>query len=59
MIVYPTADISYSLRWKGSHTVNIFVYHREIDCFTFGWEKDKISQTEALSAIINYLSEEN
>ena len=59
MIVYPTADMSYSLRWNGGHTVNIFEHHREIDCFTFGWEKDKISQTEALSAIINYLSEEN
>lgn len=46
-------------RWnKGSHTVNIYYGNKEVDCYTFAWEKNNPSMLDFTTALQSYLSEE-
>lgn len=44
-------------KWtKGSHTVNVWKGGKEIDCYTFAWEKNRTSMLDFTSALEGYLS---
>lgn len=43
--------------WRGAHTANVFLYGREVDCFTFAWEVDAPSFDDFAAALDAYLSE--
>jgi len=46
----------YTVRWvKGSHTANVFLGGSEVDVFTFAWCKDKASQLDFTTSLLNYL----
>jgi hypothetical protein len=43
----------HTARWNGGHYINFFDENGvEFDCMSFGWEKNKISQVEALEAYL-------
>lgn len=47
-------DSGCTARWNGGHHINFFdEYGVEFYCMSFGWEKDKISQVEALEAYLS------
>jgi hypothetical protein len=43
MTIYPIPTFrDLTIRYiLGSHTANVYLYGREVDCFTFAWEKDR------------------
>lgn len=46
-------------KWdRGSHTVNVWHGGTEIDCYTFGWEKNKTSMLDFTTALASYLVED-
>ena len=47
------------LVWKGGHTVNVYGIHdwSAINCFTFGWNDDKVKVEDAIAGIGEYLEE--
>lgn len=58
MIIHPNfPDTSLRMEWNGAHTINIFHDNVNDDIITFGWERDIISQHEALEIILDYLRE--
>ena len=46
-------------KWlKGGHTVNVFSNRgKELDCYTFAWEKNRPSMLDFTTALESYLSE--
>lgn len=46
-----------SVVWRGAHTANVFLYGREVDCFTFSWELDAPSFDDFAAALDAYLSD--
>ena len=50
---------SHTIEWYiGSHTAKVKGSGRDIDCFTFAWEKDRASMLDFTTALVSYLSEE-
>lgn len=45
--------------WNGGHTCNIYKETKEVDCFTFGWEKDQPSENDFLIALAERWTYEN
>ena len=46
----------HTAKWNGGHYINFFDENGvEFDCMSFGWEKNKISQIEALEAYLRCL----
>ena len=49
-------DSGCTAKWNGGHYINFFDENGvEFDCMSFGWEKNKISQIEALEAYLRRL----
>ena len=47
---------SHTIEWYiGSHTANVKGNGRDIDCFTFAWEKNKTSMLDFTTALVSYL----
>lgn len=45
---------------RGSHTANVFDESgREIDCFTFGWEKDKATGLDFSDSLNSWMENAN
>ena len=40
--------------WNGGHYWNLFSDGINYDCFSFLWEKDRVTQQEALQAFLNH-----
>ena len=46
-------DSGYTARWNGGHYINFFDENGvEFDCMSFGWEKNKPTQQEALACFL-------
>ena len=60
MIALPTRPLDPSVNWqKGSHYAHVVgAYGKEIDVFSFAWEKDRPSMLDFTTALVSYLSEE-
>jgi hypothetical protein len=51
-------DEALTVTWiRGLHTANVTLEGREVDCFTFGWERDWVTQNCFISALENYLTD--
>ena len=48
----------YTFVWNRSHTWNVYVpaFGME-DCFTFGFEKNKPTQLEAMDCLLNWITD--
>lgn len=45
------------IRWRGWNTANVFLYGREVDCFTFDHEHDEPSFDVFAAAARAYLAD--
>jgi len=46
----------FSIKWNGSHTANVYSPEGiEVDCFSFSYEKNRVSQLDFTSALESYL----
>ncbi len=59
MIIFDYPQLNVIFRWNESRTVNIIdrFTNKEIDMFSFGYEKNKISFNEAKGMILDYIKE--
>lgn len=56
-VEFPPTDIWHSWR-QGSHTANVYHGFKEIDCYTFAWEKNETSMLDFTNALESYLKED-
>ena len=59
MIIFDYPQLDVIFRWNESKTVNIInrFTNKEIDMFSFGYEKNKISFNEAKKMILDHIKE--
>lgn len=59
MIIFDYPQLDVIFRWNESRTVNIIdrFTNKEIDMFSFGYEKNKISFNEAKGMILDHIKE--
>ena len=59
MIIFDYPQLDVIFRWNESKTVNIInrFTNKEIDMFSFGYEKNKISFNEAKGMILEHIKE--
>lgn len=59
MIIFDYPQLDVIFRWNESRTVNIIdrFTNKEIDMFSFGYEKNKISFNEAKGMILEHIKE--
>ena len=57
MIAYLPDTNVWDQWYKGTHTVRVWQGENEIDCYTFGWEKNYTYMLDFTTALQSYLSE--
>lgn len=54
---YATGINGLDIVWRFPHTASVYVYGREVDCFTFDWDVDYPSLGDFIDAAKTYLAD--
>ena len=51
-------DEALTVTWiRGLHTANVTLEGREVDCFTFDWDQEWVTQFRFTKALENYIAD--